>query len=209
MAVKESQKEDVSKMKNFVKVIKIVAALCLIIFGMIGLLLEAGNYSQQGSYDHFGLLLAVLILTAGVLLIGGKHLISFLRRAGFGWLTFLLFTAIIELLAGISLTVFIIILALQGFISGEMGTMVGILSLASLLFLLPLIIFKAAMVYGLFARKKWALYLTLAFAILYSLGGLAGFFAVPLIALILLFYAALLLLAAVRCLQHSAYFNTI
>ncbi len=46
-----------------------------------------------------------------------------------------------------------------GFKGGEMGTMIGIFAAVGLLFLLPLLVFSIAAVFGLFEGKRWALVL--------------------------------------------------
>ncbi|MFW6015749.1 MAG: hypothetical protein ACOCRK_04880 [bacterium] len=180
-----------------------IIGICCLLFGIIGLLVEITNYTKQRPIDYFGLILACLFIITGILLYQWKYITRFTKN-NFSWQTFLTVTGIIELIIGLAVILFIIILGLQGFISGEMGTMVGIFSLASLLFLLPYIVLKAVMIYGFVKKKKCSVYISLFFGGIYLTGGIVVIFIFPIIAILLLIYAGLNLWAGIKCLKNTS-----
>src|SRR5690554_6023597 len=184
--------------------IKKITGISLLLFGTIGLLIELTNCTKpEASLDVFGVTLASLFIISGLLLYPGKH-INLSAEHHFSWQTFLTTGGIIELIIGSAVTLFVIILGFQGFISGEMGTMVGIFSLSSLLFLLPYIILKAVMVYGLFKKKRWSLFLSLISGIIYLAGGVISVSISPVIAVLLFVYAGFTLWAGIKCLKTTS-----
>ena len=75
--------------------------------------------------------------------------------------TFLIVAGIAEALVLVPGAVLSAVIAVSGFAAGETGAMVGILSSAVLIFLLPLSAGRVTAVYGLFKRKPWAAILTI------------------------------------------------
>lgn len=156
---------------------------------------------MQGTIDFFGLTVACFFIITGMLLYLWKPITRFTKNQ-FSWQTFLTVSGIIELILGLAVTLFFIILGFQGFISEEMGTMIGIFSLASLLFLLPYIVLKAVMVYGFLKKKRWPLFLSLVSGIIYLTGGVISVSVSPVIAVLLFIYAGLTLWAGIKCLNN-------
>ena len=182
--------------------IKKIIGISLLLFGIIGLLIELTNYTKpEASLDVFGVTLACLFIISGLLLYLVNH-IKLPAEHHFSWQTFLKVTGIFELITGLAITLFVIILGFQGFIHGEMGTMIGIFSLASLLFLLTYTMLKAVLVYGLFKRKRWSFSLSLFSGFIYLTGVLISFSIYPVIAVLLFIYAGFTLWASVKFENH-------
>ncbi len=182
--------------------LKKIISICFIVFGSIGLLVEAGSYSKNGTPDIFGFVLAGIFIGLGILLSFGKKIK--LRAKSPSSRTFLLISGMIELAAGIPLMAFIFIFGLHGFYAGETGTMIGLLSMASLIFVVPYILLKAAAVYGLIKRKKWSIYFSFVFGIIYFFAGISFIAGIPIIAVLLLLYAVLTRLTAIKCLKTKS-----
>ena len=175
-----------------------------IIFGLIGLGLEISNYNQQGSLEIFAVVLACIFIITGLLIIYLKRLkrvISFKKARSPHQGIFLVISTMIELLTGAIILIFILILGYQGFLAGEMGTMIGFFSLASLFILLPYLLLKILMIYGLFKKKKWSIYLSFLFIVIYILIGLLLITELLIISIILLIYAVFSLRSSLRLLQ--------
>ncbi|MGC9311997.1 MAG: hypothetical protein ACP5IA_04855 [Sediminispirochaetaceae bacterium] len=116
---------------------------------------------------------------------------------------FLLITGIIEVVLAVGIIICIMILGYHGFASGEMGTMVGMFSVSVLLFLLPFAAARFSAVMGLRQDRSWAYVVTLVLSALILLTGLLALSASPLLALLLLLYAASTAWAAAVCLRST------
>ena len=117
----------------------------------------------------------------------------------FAWLS------IAGALSALIIVLFVTKLAYEGFVAGEMGTMIGIFGLVGLLFLLPWLILAIVVAIGNFKGKKWSLILSLIFTVI---GIPAAFFTlatVPAVLLVVMFFLALMLWVEIICLKHPYY----
>jgi len=183
-------------------VIRKIIGLAFIIFGLIGLGFEISNYNQQGSLEVFAVLLACIFIITGLLITYFKRVVNFKKDQSPHQGIFLIITTIIELLVGAIILIFIFILGYQGFLAGEMGTMIGFFSLASLLIIFPYLLLKTLMIYGLLKKKKWAIYLSFLFVSIYILIGLLLITELLIISIILLIYAVFSLRSSLSLLQN-------
>ncbi len=193
--------------------IKKIIGSVFILLALIGLILEAANFFEEGIVDITGLVLIIFFIVVGLLLVFWRHLLSFQRgkeenkqinkdkNISSKKRTFLISAGIIEIVTGLVFMVFIIILGFYGIVAGEMGIMIGIFSSIFLIFILPYLVFKFLMVYGLRKRRRWSLFISLLFSIIYILAGLFFVFSVPIFSLLLFLYAGFTLWAALNCLQ--------
>ncbi len=182
--------------------IRIIISFCLILFGLIGFLLEMGSYSEEGAFDVFGLVLACFFILIGLLVFLWPRIKIFAAQRKspgnrsktpgekvYSWeRIFLLVTGIIELIIGIPAFIFIFVLGLHGIIAGEMGTMIGFFSLALLIVFMPYLLLKFLLVYGLSKFKKRSAYLALGFGGLYIVGAIFFLLSVPFFSLFFLVY---------------------
>ena len=113
--------------------------------------------------------------------------------------SFLLISGVVELLFLTPALLFIAFLGYHGFAAGEMGTMIGAFATAILLFLLPYLAARLAVVLGLKKDRRWATVLNgiLSTALLVAAMLSIGDF--PVISAALIVYAGVSIWAAVEC----------
>ncbi len=195
--------------------IRKIISSCFILFGLIGFILEMGRYSEEGVWDVSGLVLACFFILLGLLGLFWPRIRVFAsqrKNAGNSSKTpgegvssrersFLLVTGIIELIIGIPVLIFVLVLGLHGIIAGEMGTMIGFFALALLIFILPYLVLKFLLVQGLSKFKKRSAYLALGFGGLYILGALFFLFSVPFFSLFFLVYGVFTTWAGIKMLK--------
>lgn len=184
--------------------IRIIFGICFILFGIMGGILELSDYARQETLDTFGIVLVGIFILTGLFLSFYKQLRRFFRENNVlkflstvkikqiifkKKVSLLTVSAIIELIVAIPATIFIFIYGIYGFVKGEMGNMIGLISFFLLLVILPYIILKAVMVYGLVKHRRWSLFLSLFFGIIYLILGMLIVSNNPLISLLLFAYS--------------------
>lgn len=192
-----------------------IISFCLMLFGLIGIFLEIGSYSEEGFFDVFGFVLACFFILIGLLVFLWPRIKVFAsqrKNAGNSSKTpgegvssreksFLLVTGIIELIIGIPVLIFVLVLGLHGIIAGEMGIMIGFFALALLIVFLPYLVLKFLMVQGLSKFKKRSAYLGLGFGVLYIGGAIFFLFSVPFFSLFFLVYGGFTTWAGIKMLK--------
>ena len=118
---------------------------------------------------------------------------------------FLLIAGSAELLLELTAAVLSLLLGGHGFAAGEMGTMIGIFSAALLLVLLPYLAARAAAVYGLWKRRRWAAVLTIVLSAVVLLATAFIIGIAPLVYAVILLYGLLSGWAALLCLRSSTF----
>jgi len=118
---------------------------------------------------------------------------------------FLIITGIIELLLLFPAILFTVFFGYQGFIAGEMGTMIGMFSVALILFLIPYLAARTAAVQGLRKMKRWAPVLCIVLSALVLTASLFTAFDFPFLFALILIYISVSIWSAVVCLRHPGY----
>lgn len=196
-----------------------IISFCLMLFGLIGVFLEIGSYSEEGAFDFFGLVLAFFFILIGLLVFLWPRIKIFaVQRKSTGnssktpgekvdsWgRSFLIVAGIIELIIGIPVLIFIFVLGLHGIIAGEMGTMIGFFSLSILIILFPYIFLKILVVYGLVKTRIWSIYFVLVFGGLSIIIAILIAFSLHILSIVLFVYAGGTIWAGIKCLKSPVF----
>jgi len=118
---------------------------------------------------------------------------------------FLIITGIIELLFLYPAFLFTVFFGYQGFVAGEMGNMIGMFSVALILFLIPYLAARTAAVQGLRKMKRWAPVLCIVLSALVLTASLFIAFDLPFLLALILIYNSVSIWFAVVCLRHTGF----
>jgi FlaA1/EpsC-like NDP-sugar epimerase len=123
------------------------------------------------------------------------------RGYGMWQRTFLIISGIIELLLLAPALVFTAFLGYHGFTTGEMGTMIGMFSVAILLLLLPYLAARLAVVLGLRRNRRWAAVLGIVLSVSLLLAAMFSMAEFTVLPATLVAYTVLSIYAAVGCIR--------
>lgn len=118
---------------------------------------------------------------------------------------FLIITGKIELLLLFPAFLFTVFFGYQGFVAGEMGNMIGMVSVALILFMIPYLAARTAAVLGLRKMKRWAPVLCIVLSALVLTASLFTAFDLPVLLALILIYNSVSIWFAVECLRQPGF----